>query len=1064
MTERNHELNQRLAELFSGGSDSPPDEAAGSAAPIDATGPTPAAPPIESVARALAALPPDLWKTILPGATDQATDAPTVDNSQLLRLQTIVEATPIPILITRVADGRPLYVNARASAMFGVAREDLLDHTTLEFYDDAADRQKILGVLQREGRVSNYELRLKRGDGTRMWAMLDVQPLVYNGEHAVFSSFYDITARRQAEEQLRYSEALYQSLVEAIPENLCRKDRQGRFTYGNRPFCKLAGLSPEELAGKTDYDIYPPELAEKYRADDQAVMAGGKVVEFLEAHVVLGAGERADVARQNFVRTIKNPLYDARGQVTGIQIMFWDATEQALRESEERYRDLFDNASELIQGVAPDGKFVYVNRAWCEALGYAEAEVVSASAALSMFDIIHPEDRPHYTALFNRLMAGEQAGSLAARSRFVAKDGRIITVEGNISATVDKEGHAVAARGIFRDITDRQQIEAERERLLAAEARRAVQLQTGGEIASAAASILDPDKLLPVVVELICERYDLYYAGLFLIDATGQWAELRAGTGEAGRTMLEAHHRLAIGGASMIGRCAATGEARIALDVGAEAVRFDNPLLPRTRSEMALSLISRGQIIGALTIQSTRLVAFTPDDISALRTMAGQIATTIENARLFQETRQARAEAESRLLESQILQQFSRTVSSTLDIDHVLDAVVEILQHRLNLPYIAISLIDHEARRLTTVRGIGSASSLHGLARPLDTVQNDITMDIVRKGQIEVIDGWDDRFDRAIYEHGGHADLVRAFVPVRLRDKTLGLFEAGYRRGTRAHISPEEVRMLDGLADQLAVAIDNARLLNQVQAALAETGKLYTASRQLAAAPDLTSMVTIFAESVTVPDINRVVLWLFEFAAGTDELTAATVSAAWYSGQGEPPQPIGTRYSPEAMRAINLGRTTEPLFSNDLMNDPHIDPNSTALVRRLKIGAMAVLPLWAGGQQLGLLLLISEHTHIFVESEVRPLTALAQQMAVAIENRRLFEQMQRSAEREHAINRIASRLRNAQSVEQVLNIATQELRAATRSSVSVAEIAPQTAAPRPEVPANGNGHAAGSEA
>jgi GAF domain-containing protein len=231
-------------------------------------------------------------------------------------------------------------------------------------------------------------------------------------------------------------------------------------------------------------------------------------------------------------------------------------------------------------------------------------------------------------------------------------------------------------------------------------------------------------------------------------------------------------------------------------------------------------------------------------------------------------------------------------------------------------------------------------------------------------------------------------------VPVRLRDKTIGLFEAGYRRDTRAFISPEEVRMLGGLADQLAIAIDNARLLNQVQAALAETGKLYTASRQLAAAPDLTSLVTTFAESIAVPDINRVVLWLFEFAAGTDDLTAATVSAAWYSGQGEPPQPIGTQFSPQVMRSMSFARTIEPLFSNDLANDARIDPYTAALLRQLKIGTVAILPLWVGGHQLGLLLLESEHMHSFGESEIRPFTALAQQMAIAIDNARLLNQVQ----------------------------------------------------------------------
>jgi GAF domain-containing protein len=412
------------------------------------------------------------------------------------------------------------------------------------------------------------------------------------------------------------------------------------------------------------------------------------------------------------------------------------------------------------------------------------------------------------------------------------------------------------------------------------------------------------------------------------------------------------------------------------------------------KSWLGVPIMVNDQVVGVLSGQAYPANYFDDSSVRFLGTIAANISATLQKSQLFEQTRAARAAAESRLLESEVLQQFSRTVSSTLDIDRVLDALVETLQHRLNLSHVAIALIDYEARHLTTVRGIGSASSMRGLARPLDAVQDDITMDIVRKGLIEVIDGWDDRFDRAIYERGGHADLVRAFVPVRLRDKTIGLFEAGYRRGTRAPISPEEVRMLGSLADQLAIAIDNTRLFNQVQAALAETGKLYMASRELAAAPDLTSMVTIFAESVSVPDINRVVLWLFEYAAGTDELAAATVSAAWYSGEGEPPQLIGTRYSPQAMQAINFTRTPEPLFSNDLATDPRIDPTTAALLRRLKIGASAILPLWVGGHQLGLLLLESEHVHSFVESEIRPFTALAQQMAVAIDNVRLLNQVQ----------------------------------------------------------------------
>jgi len=117
---------------------------------------------------------------------------------------------------------------------------------------------------------------------------------------------------------------------------------------------------------------------------------------------------------------------------------------------------------------------------------------------------------------------------------------------------------------------------------------RALQFQTATEVSRAASSILSLDELLPQTVELIRNRFNLYYTGLFLLDEARQQAVLRAGTGEAGQKMLKAGHKLEIGGASMIGWCAANGKARIALDVGEEAAHFSNPLLPKTRSEMAL--------------------------------------------------------------------------------------------------------------------------------------------------------------------------------------------------------------------------------------------------------------------------------------------------------------------------------------------------------------------------------------------------------------------------------------------------------------------------------------------
>jgi GAF domain-containing protein len=144
---------------------------------------------------------------------------------------------------------------------------------------------------------------------------------------------------------------------------------------------------------------------------------------------------------------------------------------------------------------------------------------------------------------------------------------------------------------------------------------------------------------------LIRERFGLYYVGLFLrqeadADTGEEWAVLRAGTGEAGRAMLARGHRLKVG-EGMIGWSIAHNEARIALDVGQDATRFDNPDLPDTRSEVALPLRSRGRVLGALTVQSAEEAAFDQDTIVVLQTMADQVAVALDNADLFAQSQTA---------------------------------------------------------------------------------------------------------------------------------------------------------------------------------------------------------------------------------------------------------------------------------------------------------------------------------------------------------------------------------------------------------------------------------------
>ena len=188
--------------------------------------------------------------------------------------------------------------------------------------------------------------------------------------------------------------------------------------------------------------------------------------------------------------------------------------------------------------------------------------------------------------------------------------------------------------------------------------RRSLQLQTAAEVARDITTIQDLDDLLNKAVNLVRGRFGFYHAGLFLIDDLGEYACLRAATGEAGRQLIERGHKLKVGEIGLVGYVTGTGQPRIALDVGADAVHFKNPLLPDTRSEMALPLKANDRVIGALDVQSTVGSAFDQEDIAILQILADQLAVAINNIRLVEKLETALKETDT-LYQHQVQQNWS---------------------------------------------------------------------------------------------------------------------------------------------------------------------------------------------------------------------------------------------------------------------------------------------------------------------------------------------------------------------------------------------------------------------
>ena len=160
--------------------------------------------------------------------------------------------------------------------------------------------------------------------------------------------------------------------MESLPQNILRKDLTGRFTFVNRRFAATLNKPVEDIIGRTDFDLFPRELAAQYQADDHRVLEGGGTFETTEAHVTPD-GEK------HWVHVIKTPILDATGQTVGLQGIFWDVTHEKrtaekLAEAESNYRSIVENAVDGIFQTTPDGQYIKANRALARIYGFDTSE------------------------------------------------------------------------------------------------------------------------------------------------------------------------------------------------------------------------------------------------------------------------------------------------------------------------------------------------------------------------------------------------------------------------------------------------------------------------------------------------------------------------------------------------------------------------------------------------------------------------------------------------------------------------------------------------------------------
>jgi len=321
--------------------------------------------------------------------------------------------------------------------------------------------------------------------------------------------------------------------------------------------------------------------------------------------------------------------------------------------------------------------------------------------------------------------------------------------------------------------------------------KRALQLQTVSSVARTIASVQDIDTLLPNIAKLVSDQFGFYHTGIFLLDEANDFAVLRASNSEGGATMLNRQHKLKLDTHSIVGYVTSRGEPRIVLDVGADAVFFNNPDLPNTRSEMALPLRISGRVIGALDVQSTQPNAFAEGDLATLTTLADQVAIAIENARLFSEARETISESQA-TFSRYVKQEWTGFANQAKNTGYIFDGNRTVALDKKDKREKVISLV--QTGRLT-----------------------------LEKESAEIA------------------------VPIKFRGQTVGILDVKSKKGNRQW-TQDEITLLESAAERAAFALENARLVESAQRRVSRERAIGEISTKVGAISDLDAIMQVTVE------------------------------------------------------------------------------------------------------------------------------------------------------------------------------------------------------------------------
>jgi GAF domain-containing protein/CheY-like chemotaxis protein len=564
-----------------------------------------------------------------------------------------------------------------------------------------------------------------------------------------------------------------------------------------------------------------------------------------------------------------------------------------------------------------------------------------------------------------------------------------------------EEGHTFtdAQVNLAMSIAAQAAMAIENARLYKETQRRAVQLEAAAEVARNATGILDVDDLLDETVHLISNQFDCYHAAVFLVDEQREYAVLRAASSTAGQRILERRRKLAIEEAGIVGHVTATGEPRIVHDVSEDAAHAYEPDLSDTHAEMALPLRSRGEVIGVLHVQSAQEAAFTKEDGAVLQAMADQLANAIENARLYEA-------AQRRVAELEAVRQAGLHVTSTLKLQPVLEAILESALQLVSGSDAHVFLYD--GQKLSFGAAMWAAKvQRQPYAEPRP---HGLTYGVARSGERIVVSSVR---DHPLFQDGNWDDWDGAIVglPLKIGDRVQGVMNVAFGKPHAFH--SHELRALELLAAQAAIAIENARLFKETQRHVEELTALHNIDTVITSTLSLDEVLQRVYEQ-----IGKVIDTTTFYIALYDEETAQ-LRFRFVVDQGEHLAPFTLEVQPNRGFAGWVVHNKKPLWIDD-WNREHDSLPVEGIARGTPTRSLMVVPLITKDEVVGVMSSQSYEPQAFDEGHRRLFSDIANQVATAVENARLFEEVNRHLNQTRLLQRIMRETSSTLDFDQVL--------------------------------------------